>query len=657
MKKLITFITIVVFGLAFAKAQVVINELDSDTPSTNDRQFVELKSDVPFFSLNGYVLVFFNGSSSSTTGMGRSYYTVDLDGLTTDQNGLVVLGSSLVSPVPDRYLAESNIQIGADAVAIYAGNDTDWPDQTFASQTNLISALIYDTDDADNMALMSLLGIQVQYNENENGNKTTESIQRKADGTYETKAPTPHSLNDATTPTYIGIDFTVAPLPITEGDTFTITFTLSEAYTSDYDLNYTINSGNFDNTDYTSSNPFQVTFTAGQTTAVATFNTIDDSIDEGDEELVVNLSNNLPIGFKRLKDNEAHLIFDNDFQVATYGTPLAPTYGVVSSTAPSNYYDSLDGLASPQLETAITNIIAEEFTVRIHTYDDVVQILNDADQSPLNSNQVWLMYTEEQRSKTLYQTGSNSTGKWNREHIYPRSRGGFYEIEYDETVDGMTVWTETNVDSLRHGMSDAHHLRATDGGENSSRGNKDYPEYDGPNGTQGSWHGDVARAIFYMTLRYNNIDVVNGNPSNSTVGQIGDLATLLQWHRNDPPDDFEMNRNNVVYTWQINRNPFIDQPDLVEYIWGNQVGQNFTLSNESNQLASVKLFPNPSKDSFHIAGIEQQAQITVYDQMGRITLEKSIDSNTTINHSLKAGIYIVAITTNNGSQSLKLVVE
>ncbi|WP_438963006.1 endonuclease [Nonlabens sp.] len=657
MKKLITFMTIVVFSFAFAKAQIVINEIDSDTPSTNDRQFVELKSDVPFFSLNGYVLVFFNGSSSSTTGMGRSYYTVDLDGLTTDQNGLVVLGSSLVSPVPDRYLAESNIQIGADAVAVYAGNDTDWPDQTFANTTNLIDAVLYDTDDPDNAALMNLLNINVQYNENENGNKTTESVQRKTDGTYETKFPTPHSLNDAVTPTYIGVDFTVAPLPITEGDSFTITFTLSEPYASDYDLNYTINSGNFDTTDYTSTSPSQVTFTAGQTTAVATFNTIDDSIDEGDEELVVNLNNNLPVGFKRLKDNESHIIYDNDFQVAPYGTPLAPTYGVVASTAPSNYYDSLDGLASPQLETAITNIIAEEFTVRIHTYDDVVQILNDADQSPLNSNQVWLMYSEEQRSKTLYQTGSNSTGKWNREHIYPRSRGGFYGIEYDETVDGMAVWTETNVDSLRHGMSDAHHLRATDGGENSSRGNKDYPDYDGPNGSQGSWHGDVARAIFYMTLRYNNIDVVNGNPSNSTVGQLGDLATLLQWHRNDPPDDFEMNRNNVVYTWQINRNPFIDQPDLVEYIWGNQVGQNYTLSNESNELTSFKLFPNPSKNSFHIAGIEQQAQVTVYDQTGRVTLEQSIDRNMTIQHNLKSGIYIVSVKTEVGAQSLKLVVE
>ncbi|MBF4984276.1 endonuclease, partial [Nonlabens mediterrranea] len=315
------------------------------------------------------------------------------------------------------------------------------------------------------------------------------------------------------------------------------------------------------------------------------------------------------------------------------------------------------GLASPQLETAITNIIAEEFVVRIHTYDDIVQIMKESDQSPLNSNQVWLMYTEQQRSKADYQTGSNSTGKWNREHIYPRSRGGFFEIEYDETIDGMAVWTDTNVDSLRHGQSDAHHLRATDGGENSSRGNKDYPEYDGPNGTQGSWHGDVARAIFYMTLRYNNIDVVNGNPSNSTVGQIGDLATLLQWHRNDPPDDFEMNRNNVIFTWQINRNPFIDNPELVEYIWGNQVGQNFTLSNESTELTTVKLFPNPSENNFHISGIEQDTQVVIYDQLGRIAIKRDIDQNTTFEHDLPIGLYIVKVQTENASQSLKLIVK
>ncbi len=649
-------VAVVLMCFAFAKAesQVVINELDADTPSTNDRQFVELKTDNPFTSLNGYVMVFFNGSTSSSTGMGRSYYTVDLDGLTTDQNGLVVLGSSLVSPVPDRYLAESNIQLGADAVAIYAGNDTDWPDQTFANSVNLIDALIYDTDDADNTNLMNLLGVNIQINENENGNKTTESIQRRADGTYEVKAPTPHSLNDAITPTYIGVDFTVAPLPINEGNNFDITFTISEAYTSVFTLNYNIELGNFDSSDYTG--PSQVVFPVGQTSVVANYSIIDDTIDEGDEELRVNLDNNLPIEFKRLKDLERHLVVDNDFQTASHGTPLAPTYGIVASTAPSNYYDALNGLSSPQLETAITGIIAEEFVVRIHTYDDVVQILNDADQSPLNSNQVWLLYSEEQRSKSLYQTGSNSTGRWNREHIYPRSRGGFFEIEYDETVDGMSVWTNTNADSLRHGQSDAHHLRAADGGTNSSRGNKDFPEYSGPSGNAGSWHGDVARAIFYMALRYNNIDVVNGNPSNSTVGQLGDLATLLQWHRNDPPDDFEMNRNNVIYTWQINRNPFIDQPELVEHIWGNQVGQPFTLSNDTNVLPQVNLFPNPSTNGFYITGIDGNVKVNIYDTLGRLQLQQQ-SKDGFVAHNLSSGIYVVQLTIDHRTENIKLIVK
>lgn len=652
--KYVVAVLLMFFAFAKAESQVVINELDADTPSTNDRQFVELKTDNPFTSLNGYVMVFFNGSTSSSTGMGRSYYTVDLDGLTTDQNGLVVLGSSLVSPVPDRYLAESNIQLGADAVAIYAGNDTDWPDQTFANTTNLIDALIYDTDDADNVALMSLLGINVQINENENGNKTTESIQRKSDGTYEVKAPTPHSLNDATAPTYVGIDFTVAPLPINEGDNFSITFTLSQAQASNFILDYSIALGSFNTADYTG--PLQVTFSAGQTSVIANYTIVDDTIDEGDEELSVNLDNNVPIGFKRLKDNERHLIVDNDFTMASYGTPLAPTYSLVSSSAPSNYYDTLNGLTSPQLESAITAIIAEEFVVRIHTYDDVVQILNDADQSPLNSNQVWLLYSEEQRSKSLYQTGSNSTGRWNREHIYPRSRGGFFEIEYDETVDGMAVWTDTNVDSLRHGQSDAHHLRAADGGTNSSRGNKDFPEYSGPSGNAGSWHGDVARAIFYMALRYNNIDVVNGNPSNTTVGQLGDLTTLLQWHRNDPPDDFEMNRNNVIYTWQINRNPFIDQPELVEHIWGNQVGQPFTLSNDTNVLPQVNLFPNPSADGFYITGIDGNVQVNIYDTLGRLQLRQQINDGF-VAHHLSAGLYVVQLTIDNRTENIKLIVK
>ncbi|WP_298954293.1 endonuclease [uncultured Nonlabens sp.] len=653
--KQIYFLLFAVLAFAKAESQVFINELDADTPSTNDKQFVELKSDVPFYQLDGFVLVFFNGSGSSSTGMGRSYYTVDLDGLVTDDNGLVVLGSSLVSPVPDRYIAESNIQLGADAVAIYRGDDTDWPDRTFPSQVNLVDALIYDTDDPDNTALMTFLGIPVQYNENENGNKTTESVQRKTDGTYETKSPTPHSLNDSTTPTYNGVSFTTSKNELSEPDTFDITFTLTQAPTSDFTLGFTFNNRGFDANDYTGASSF--TIIAGQTSTTLSFTIVDDAIDEGDEFLRINLDDNLPTGFKRLKDFEELVVIDNDFQVAAYGTPLAPTYGIVASTAPSDYYNSLNNLASPQLETAITALISEENVVRIHTYNDVTEILKKADASPLNSNNVWLMYTEQERRVIDFQTGSTNTGKWNREHIWSRSRGPFSSIEYDEIKDGMSVWTETNADSLRHGNSDAHHLRATDGPENSSRGNNDFPEYNGPIGSQGSWHGDVARALFYMDLRYNNLAIASGNPANSTRGLIGDLTTLIEWHRNDPPDDFEMNRNNVIFTWQNNRNPFIDNPELVELIYGTDIGQNFTLSEESDALSKIVITPNPSNKHFTISNVNEPIDIAIYDTFGRTIRTVSITNSSRINHNLTTGIYLVKLFKGRGSKVVKLVVR
>ncbi|MFW6016626.1 MAG: endonuclease, partial [bacterium] len=66
--------------------------------------------------------------------------------------------------------------------------------------------------------------------------------------------------------------------------------------------------------------------------------------------------------------------------------------------------------------------------------------------------------------------------------------------------------------------------------------------------------GDVARMVFYMDARYPSLNIA---PST-----IGDLGTLLQWHEEDPVDAFEENRNDVIYSYQNNRNPFIDHPHL-----------------------------------------------------------------------------------------------
>ena len=130
------------FLFQFINAQIVINELDSDTVSIDDQEFLELKSDTPNFPLDGYVVVFFNGSAS---GGNSSYLAIDLDGYATDINGLLLIGSITVSPFPQLIIAPNLIQNGADAVAIYQADDIDFPEGTLATQTNLIDALMYSS--------------------------------------------------------------------------------------------------------------------------------------------------------------------------------------------------------------------------------------------------------------------------------------------------------------------------------------------------------------------------------------------------------------------------------------------------------------------------------------------------------------------------------
>ena len=99
--------------------------------------------------------------------------------------------------------------------------------------------------------------------------------------------------------------------------------------------------------------------------------------------------------------------------------------------------------------------------------------------------------------------------------------------------------------------------------------------------------------FLFLSLRYNGLEVVDGFPE--TVGQLGDLETILAWHQLDPVDDFEKNRNNVIYNWQNNRNPFIDLPALISYIWGDNSGEvwfdNLNVYEFNNELT---FFPNPN---------------------------------------------------------------
>lgn len=638
---------------------IVINEIDSDTPSIDTKEFIELKTQTPNFSLNGYVLVCFNGNpnSGSNTAL-RSYYTMGLDGLTTDENGLVLIGSNDVSPYPARTFGDNLLQNGADAVAIYSGSYSDFPDGTLATTTNLIHALAYDTSEADATELMALLGLTIQYNENENGNQDTESIQRKNDGTYETKFPTPGVPNDGSGIILNGITISTPLLQYSEGMPIPITFTTQNPTVSDLSFSFTLNNGSFNSNDFTGNTT--VLIPQGQTSFTASIVIVDDTADEGDEIMKIKFGS-LPSGFVRMNDNLLIEIIDNDYFVAPWGTPLNPTYGVVTSTAPVGYYSSLEGKSGNVLKQAIQEIIANPSVVHAHNYGDVNIILQTADQNPLNSNEVWLMYKEIPRSKLLIQTTGNGVGKWNREHIYPQSRGGFSNGTAD-IADGINIWETTNANMLVHGHADAHHIRAEDGSENSSRNNKDFglSDYNGFAGNAGSWKGDVARAVFYMSIRYNGLDVVNGNPADSTVGQLGDLATLLLWNTQDPADDFEMNRNNYIYTWQLNRNPFIDYPLLANYIWGANAGQTWyaNLSTNKNESLSIVVYPNPASNYFVVSGTnESGGTVELVTISGQVVMQTEFTTNQQINLNVSTGIYFAKIKIGEKINIKKLVVK
>ncbi len=165
----------------------------------------------------------------------------------------------------------------------------------------------------------------------------------------------------------------------------------------------------------------------------------------------------------------------------------------------------------------------------------------------------------------------------------------------------------------------------------------------------------MARSVLFLELRYNNLQVINGSPS--STGNLGDLATLLQWHEDDPPDDYEMNRNNIVYQWQQNRNPLIDLPELVDFIWGSQAGETFTLSNSAIELSEIRMYPNPTQDVVYFSGLSQTTEIKVYGMDGRKMNDLIVDSDNKANLDLPSGVYLLEFRDSFKVQTKRLVVN
>lgn len=226
------------------------------------------------------------------------------------------------------------------------------------------------------------------------------------------------------------------------------------------------------------------------------------------------------------------------------------------------YYAGTSGLTGPSLEAKLHTIISTGVTTL--SYPKVWDALKDTDQDPANAGNVIELYTGKSIAKSREGGGVDD---WNREHVWAKSHGDF------GTSNGPGT--------------DVHHLRPTDVTVNSARGSKDFDS----GGTQNneapgnytdadSWEprdavkGDVARMIFYMSVRWDGGDgkpdlEVNDTVNNGSAPHMGKLSTLKRWNQQDPPDAFEKSRNEKIFlTWQHNRNPFIDHPEWVTLIWG-----------------------------------------------------------------------------------------
>lgn len=176
---------------------VLINEVDSDQVGTDAAEFIELYSVVPNTPLDGMTLVFFNGGAVNDA----SYQVVSLDGVTTNAQGLALVGNAGMTPTPDRTFNPNVLQNGEDAVALYRGLFTAGG---LPTTTNLVDAVVYDTSDADDAALIAILTPgQPQINEDDAALGQTRSIQRCSDGAggarvtteYVQSAPTPRAPN------------------------------------------------------------------------------------------------------------------------------------------------------------------------------------------------------------------------------------------------------------------------------------------------------------------------------------------------------------------------------------------------------------------------------------------------------------------------------
>ena len=254
------------------------------------------------------------------------------------------------------------------------------------------------------------------------------------------------------------------------------------------------------------------------------------------------------------------------------------------SQPPAGYYNGTEGLRGEALLNKLKEIITQGHQTL--NYGDLYTYYESTDRVP-GTNKVWDMYSMDGNCNAAYYyyfgqgqecgTYSGEGDCYNREHSVPQS---WFNSASPMKADLFIVYpTDGYVNNRRssypYGMVDNPSWTSTNG---SKVGTNSFPG--GPNTTVfepiDAYKGDFARTYFYVATRYKD-DIPGWDFSTNLAyvfnsdGTLKDWAVqmFLQWCEIDPVSDKEIARNDSVYAIQGNRNPYIDHPEFINYIWGD----------------------------------------------------------------------------------------
>jgi len=290
------------------------------------------------------------------------------------------------------------------------------------------------------------------------------------------------------------------------------------------------------------------------------------------------------------------------------------TIGFTSGSSSTDYYAGVNTTSPAALRSTLHALIDDHtaFPYSSNTATDTWDILEVADQDPTDTSKVLDVYRNRKYTKIVDRSGATGPGTYNREHTWPNSLG-FNDLSgpdaqsrpYSPYVDTHMLYLSASDYNGNRGnkpyatCSASCSENPTDANNGQGGGSGIYPgnsnwvqQPDGNTGTYEVWtrrKGDMARAILYMDIRYEGGSAANGQPEPDLIvtdnrgliahtpsgqvpalGYMGLLSALLAWHAADPPDAQEQLRNEVIFSFQGNRNPFIDRPEFAACLWQNQ---------------------------------------------------------------------------------------